>query len=195
MNDDLNRACKCISSNEPQEWQTDSALVLELPWEPGRTASIEPCIATAIQGLWTMGIVTVGSCCGHGAVKPSVVIEHAAADGERAVALLAANDHRQWDVLGWVITNLNERVLTNNDALRSPEVEAAFAAFVRGATWAATSTADLRERRDDYELAVRRDDRHSWKYQAERFRERADEAEARASAALAALTDQREVTS
>ena len=59
---------------------------------------LDACIAVAVQELWRRGVVTIGSCCGHGLVSPSVVIE---GDAQECAKILAEIDERCWDVLKW----------------------------------------------------------------------------------------------
>jgi hypothetical protein len=40
----------------------------------GRMVAVDVCIATEIGRLWMHGVVTVGSCCGHGQMQPTVVV-------------------------------------------------------------------------------------------------------------------------
>lgn len=98
--------CRCASSNAPEEGRDDLALVLDFPFEPGKTVCIEPCIAESIRALWSAGIITRGSCCGHNQEWPSVVIEAPGTIGahERARALgiiRDSGDRRRWTVLSW----------------------------------------------------------------------------------------------
>jgi len=56
--------------------------------------------------LWANGIITGGCCCGHNRMPPSVVLDNAA-DGQRAIELLRANDGRKWDVMQWQLVTLS----------------------------------------------------------------------------------------
>ena len=38
------------------------------------TVCIDACIAMIVQHLWSCGVVTLGSCCGHGRERPSLVL-------------------------------------------------------------------------------------------------------------------------
>lgn len=44
-----------------------------------KRVAIDTCIATAIGFLWHKGVNTLGSCCGHGKLKPTVVVDNKSA--------------------------------------------------------------------------------------------------------------------
>lgn len=99
------RRCLCISSNARESWQTEPVARLTPPFPDTRDdVPVDACIAGAIYGLWTEGVWTLGSCCGHNKVNPSVVLAHWT-DGEKAISHLAA-DGRDWDVLAWQLMPL-----------------------------------------------------------------------------------------
>ena len=99
----MNSPHRCISSNQPDAWQTLPPVTVESPFPDVVTpVSLDACIAEDIQRLWAAGIWTLGSCCGHGDVNPSVVLA-SHADGERALEVLSARE-RRWDVMAWVLT-------------------------------------------------------------------------------------------
>lgn len=39
------------------------------------TVAVDPCIVEEIKTLWEQGIHTYGSCCGHGILKASVLVD------------------------------------------------------------------------------------------------------------------------
>jgi len=61
------------------------------PWNNGRMADegikilvgIDRCILPEIVELWNAGIKTVASCCGHGKLAPSVVVDDASIENMR----------------------------------------------------------------------------------------------------------------
>lgn len=40
------------------------------------TVSIDPCIVEEIEMLWRNGVRTINSCCGHGKLRASVIVEN-----------------------------------------------------------------------------------------------------------------------
>lgn len=38
---------------------------------------VDPCMATPLMWLWSCGVQTHGSCCGHGRLRGSVVVDSA----------------------------------------------------------------------------------------------------------------------
>ena len=85
-------ACKCISYNQPEAWQTDPEVVLNAPdWVVStglrKTVCVDRCIAQAVHCLWDAGVWTIGSCCGHGDLsKRSVIV--GSGDREKAREVL-----------------------------------------------------------------------------------------------------------
>ena len=48
------------------------------------TILVDPCIVEEIQALWTMRVHTYGSCCGHGKIAASVLVD------ERSISIMEA---------------------------------------------------------------------------------------------------------
>lgn len=48
----------------------DGKIKAHSPW-----VCIDTCIATAIGFLWHQGIITLNSCCGHGKISASVIVD------------------------------------------------------------------------------------------------------------------------
>ena len=78
---DKENTCLCVSYNQPKAWQNHPQRILT--WHCGTTAegeevykeiAVDECIADDILMLWENGIGTIGSCCGHNKLNPSVVI-------------------------------------------------------------------------------------------------------------------------
>jgi hypothetical protein len=69
----------------------------------GKEICIDACIADTIQHLWNSGITTLNSCCGHGRLKPSIVLgqscDHDSADIARH--LIQQVDDRDFSLLSW----------------------------------------------------------------------------------------------
>ena len=80
--------------------------ILTLP--SGETKCIDACIANVIQKLWDNGIETIGSCCGHGSKKPSVVLQQncSKSHANRVKKLIKSIDERDFDLLSWTLTAL-----------------------------------------------------------------------------------------
>lgn len=59
------------------QWGTDSEVRLARPREhSGRSVVlIDSCIAEEVQRLNDAGVITLGSCCGHGAAEPQALID------------------------------------------------------------------------------------------------------------------------
>ena len=82
----------------------DKSVVLQHPPQlqelrDGDDVSIDLCIAPTIQSLWSLGVVTLGCCCGHGKTAPSVVVQ--GMEPADVLALIGATDPRPWQVLTW----------------------------------------------------------------------------------------------
>jgi hypothetical protein len=51
----------------------DNALVVAAPgWSTKNFISLDKCIAKEVQWLWSQGVQTGGSCCGHGKLAPTI---------------------------------------------------------------------------------------------------------------------------
>lgn len=75
---------------------------------------VDACIAKTVILLWSNRVVTLGCCCGHNRMQPSVVIGDAE-DGNRVTTLLNKYDKRSWSVMQWVagkLVDLTERRLS-----------------------------------------------------------------------------------
>jgi hypothetical protein len=77
-----------------------------------KTVCVDACISEQIKALWSAGIWTIGSCCGHNGRfgNPSVVL----GDNEKpikAIEILKENDSaRDWDVFQWQLVNCTDEV-------------------------------------------------------------------------------------
>jgi len=67
---------------------------------------VDACIANAVQALWDAGLVTLGSCCGHGRMNPSLVIENSV-DAAPFVEVLNAVDGREWVLHQWQLVTVH----------------------------------------------------------------------------------------
>ena len=117
--------CKCRSLNRPKEWQTDDAVFLQPPTEhffnqptgeekqPLKPVAIDACLAPVIEHIWSKGIWTINSCCGHNGIfekapNPSIVFDtnltKEKADEIRKI--IAEVDEREIEIYSWVFTKL-----------------------------------------------------------------------------------------
>ena len=101
--------CKCISNNQPEDWQTDK--LVPLKYDDSGIVGIDFCIATTIKHLWDNGIATGGSCCGHNQENPSIVIqknklEPAKKEAEKIRKLIAEVDDREWIIYSWILKSI-----------------------------------------------------------------------------------------
>ena len=102
--------CDCKSYNHGTG--TTPVVVLTPPKEWGLTygsggekggVCIDACIAPVIQELWDNGIVTKGSCCGHGKRVPSICLENDKDDryGRKVRGVIKQVDSREFELLTW----------------------------------------------------------------------------------------------
>lgn len=102
--------CRCRSYNRP-DWNPEGdrpEVVVKAPaWADRPTICLDACIADVIQALWTHGMETLGCCCGHGKIGPSVLIA-SHMDGQRAHQLLRQLDDRDWTVQQWRVVTIDE---------------------------------------------------------------------------------------
>lgn len=100
--------CNCASYNNPERVRPTVSgpvpeVVLTPPFDLGdgrTTVCVDACIATVVVYLWGCEIVTLGSCCGHGRDRPSLVLgQHE--DMAVARACISGVDDRAWDLSQW----------------------------------------------------------------------------------------------
>lgn len=66
---------------------------------------IDACIVDSIKALWSAGIETGGSCCGHNKKPPTVILINES-DASKAEKILKEHDsERQWKVMFWTLTS------------------------------------------------------------------------------------------
>ena len=71
----------------------------------GDTICIDECIADAVMAAWDAGLVTLGSCCGHGRTLPGLVLEQIF-DPAIAWSIMATVDDRNWELFQWQLVTL-----------------------------------------------------------------------------------------
>lgn len=67
---------------------------------------LDECIADVVQAAWERGVRTLGSCCGHGERRPSLVLCQDADQPDIARAVLADIDTRDWQLLQWQLIDV-----------------------------------------------------------------------------------------
>ena len=74
----------------------------------GQEVCIDECIADTLQYLWDKGIATLSSCCGHGRIKPNIVLPQrfSKEDADQVRDLISHVDGRQYDLLSWHLINV-----------------------------------------------------------------------------------------
>lgn len=75
--------------------------------EGRETVALDGCISEVVPELWEQGVVTLGSCCGHGASAPSLVLAEEQSPFAARDAL-AAIDGRTWDLFRWQLVDADE---------------------------------------------------------------------------------------
>jgi len=102
------QGCNCASYNNPEKVRpTVSGPVPEVVLTPPPglgierdTVCVDACIARVVAYLWGYGVVTLGSCCGHGRSRPDLVLgQHE--DMATVRAYIAEVDDRTWGLCQW----------------------------------------------------------------------------------------------
>jgi hypothetical protein len=102
-------SCNCHSYNK-RTGETPE-VVLDpndyFDWDaPARKVCIDACIAELVKELWRNRVWTGGSCCGHGSVPLSVIIE-SVKDGDKALEIMK-RDGRDFELLCWKLCDLRD---------------------------------------------------------------------------------------
>ena len=91
--------CNCHSYNS-EVGETPNRLMTA---PDGKEVCIDECIADTLQHLWDQGTETINSCCGHGRIRPSIILEQGCT--KRHAAFIRASikqvDSRDFDLLSW----------------------------------------------------------------------------------------------
>lgn len=97
---------KCHSYNA--DIGTVREVTLPAPsWSEREWISVDYCIAEVIQHLWDNGIVTLGSCCGHGGKidsgkkLPSIILGQGIKNYAKIKEIIAEKDKRTYTLLQW----------------------------------------------------------------------------------------------
>lgn len=99
--------CNCHSYN----WAIGEKpeIILEIPdfvqdealrINPTAGVCVDACIAATVKALWDRGVVTLGSCCGHGRMAPSLVLGDNE-DCDAVASALVDVDPRPWELWQW----------------------------------------------------------------------------------------------
>jgi len=115
------KKCKCVSNNRPMDWQKDPQVSMQPPIEhfynqpageekePLKPILIDACIAPVIERLWSKGINTKNSCCGHNGLfegkKASIIFDNnmSKSDGDEIRKTIAEVDDREFELLSWTL--------------------------------------------------------------------------------------------
>lgn len=62
---------------------------------------VDACIAKIIKYLWDKGVNTIGSCCGHGFGRPSIVLGEWQDNYEQIRRWIKEIDDRQFEITQW----------------------------------------------------------------------------------------------
>lgn len=83
-------------------------VILKAPnWSSKETICVDNCINDVIEHLWSNGIVTLGSCCGHGKVSPDIVLGENETDCSRVYKLIEEKDSRSWTLKQWQLVDIS----------------------------------------------------------------------------------------
>lgn len=104
-------SCDCKSYNK--QTGTVEEVVLPRPdWMPeGQRVNgipVDACIAEVVRYLWSKGVVTLGSCCGHNKNPPSLILEQTHRNYAEIRQYLAQVDTRSWELLQWRLMNTDD---------------------------------------------------------------------------------------
>ena len=73
---------------------------------PSRNVSVDACIAPQVEYLWSQGVWTVGSCCGHDSDrKPHIIVDEGTDPAKAATILRMIDPGREWEVYQWQLVN------------------------------------------------------------------------------------------
>ena len=101
----MREKCKCISYNQPEDWQKET--ILNPPFQE-KSVCVDYCIADVIQLLWKKGIHTLGSCCGHNEVNPSIIVSDNKLLSIQIEEIISAKDKDGvWNIYEWRLTKIN----------------------------------------------------------------------------------------
>lgn len=82
-------------------------------WEernaPENGIPIDSCIADTVLALWEFDVRTLGSCCGHGKQRPSLVLTQDSEMPEiTRAALREVDPDRDWELLQWQLVTVSK---------------------------------------------------------------------------------------
>lgn len=111
------KPCNCNSYN----WGIGEKenVILRAPENFGFTKDVcvDYCIAPAIKALWDADIITLNSCCGHGKMKPSIILQESATIdlAKNAKLVVSKVDDREFDFLSWKLVNCESEAQHNTE--------------------------------------------------------------------------------
>lgn len=75
----------------------------------GNGICVDACIVHVISFLWSKGVVTLGSCCGHNENKPTIIVSNGKwiDSVDEIKKLISEVDNRDFDILSWNLINID----------------------------------------------------------------------------------------
>lgn len=92
--------CNCRSYNK--QAGEDPEKIIKNPFTDCKV-SIDRCISHIIEDLWSAGIPTEGSCCGHGELNPSIILSIGTSETfiKLAKNIIKESDDRDVNLMMW----------------------------------------------------------------------------------------------
>lgn len=93
--------CDCKSYNL-EIGETPEAILTPPSWseKQERGICVDACIAEVVKEIWRVGLITLGSCCGHNKENPHIIIPDDA-DFSIYFDVIERVDKRRWNVKRW----------------------------------------------------------------------------------------------
>lgn len=98
----MSHNCKSIVMPLPENIDTG---------KQNRSIACDECIVPVIEELWKNKVQTLGCCCGHNMMNPSIVVANGYDDDEirEIEEIIKSVDERIWDIFQWRITIVNRK--------------------------------------------------------------------------------------
>jgi len=95
------KKCDCRSYNLTVG-STPEVILMPPDWSDKQDVGIcvDACIADVVQEIWRIGLITLGSCCGHNRYSPSIIIPEDC-DIYTYFDVIEGLDNRKWSVQRW----------------------------------------------------------------------------------------------
>lgn len=103
------RKCNCHSyngqfGNIPEVIVTVPEQLFTMP-DGRKTVCIDACIVKEVLELWTGGFPTLNSCCGHGKLPPSLIVQEGIEPARYLAALAEIDPERDWVISRWELVD------------------------------------------------------------------------------------------